>query len=207
MNLGAVDLLNVFKTSDALPGKDADYDVQLEKQASHCTQEIVDKFIVSKSPHESRSLLQTLFMPTKPQVFVIMKFNDKALDSAYETAIKPIIRKFKYKALRINEVQDSGRISDQILGEIMQSQIVLADLTGERPNCYYEAGFAHAIGKEIVFTIQRGTNIHFDLAGHRFIEWETDNELKNELDKRFKAIRERLSSYKMKKHELGVTFK
>jgi nucleoside 2-deoxyribosyltransferase len=120
-----------------------------------------------------------------------MKFGDKRLDSAYEVVIKPVIEEFQYSALRIDEIQDSGKINDQILDQIIKSEVVLADLTGERPNCYYEAGYAHALEKEIIFTIQKGSSVHFDLADYRFIEWETENELRNQLRERFTAIQER----------------
>lgn len=194
-NFASAYYLAVFKTAEALP-EDEGFDLSRmvhspEFQKAQCTNEIVEQFLISKSAAETKSLLQTIFMPTKPQVFVIMKFGDKALNSAYEGAIKPIIKQFKYLPLRIDEIQDSGKISDQILQEIASSEIVVSDLSGARPNCYYEAGFAHAIGKEIIFTIQKGSSIHFDLAAYRFIEWETEQELRAELRKRFKAIKKR----------------
>ena len=83
-----------------------------------------------------------------------MKFGDDALDSAYEGVIKPIVASFHMKCLRIDEVQNSGKITDQILEAIAESKYIIADLTGERPNCYYESGFAHALGKELVLTIE-----------------------------------------------------
>lgn len=196
-NFATVSYFMVYKTSEALDlPDDDDNDVREMFFSSaftknECTQEIIDHFLVSTSATESKSLLQTLFLPTKRQVFVIMKFGDKLLNSAYEGVIKPIAKKYRYKPLRIDEVQDSGRITNQILEEIAQSAVIIADLTGERPNCYYEAGFAHAIGKEIIFTVRKGSLVHFDLAGHRFIEWETEDDLRKSLLKRFRAIKER----------------
>jgi nucleoside 2-deoxyribosyltransferase len=195
INLGAVNYLRIFKTKEKLPNV-VDLESLLDKpelSIEDCTQEVFDHSLIGKSSMDSKSLLQTLLTPLKKQVFVIMKFGDKTLDSAYEGVIKPIIKRFKYKPLRIDEIQDSGRITNQILEEIAQSEIVFADLTGERPNCYYEAGFAHAIGKEIIFTIHKGSTIHFDLAGHRFIEWETEEELRRELKTRIGAIKKRLN--------------
>lgn len=200
MNLSTANYLRIFKTGQALTRDEVDIGDQIVTpgfEDNDCTQEIIDQFLLANTPKESKSLLQYLFMPIKSQVFVIMKFKDKAMDSAYEGVIKPIAKKFKYNPLRIDEVQDSGRISDQILGEIASSAVILADLTGERPNCYYEAGFAHAIGKEIIFTIHKGYPIHFDLAGHRFIEWETEDELRKQLQKRFRAIRQRVTDLRV----------
>ena len=109
--------------------------------------------------------------------------------------MRPIAEKYGLSALRIDELQNSGQISDQILEEIASSAVVLCDLSRERPNCYYEAGFAHALGKEIVFTIRKEDRVHFDLSAYRFIEWETDLELRQQLDRRFAAIarRQRMS--------------
>ena len=123
-----------------------------------------------------------------------MKFDDATLDSAYEGVIKPIVKKHKYRPIRIDDIQDSGKITDQIIEEISRSEIVLADLSGERPNCYYEAGFAHAIGKKMIFTIRKDTLIHFDLSAYRFIEWDTEQELRNRLNLRFKSIQKHTAS-------------
>ncbi len=77
---------------------------------------------------------------------------------------------------------------DGLLENIADSKVILADLSGERPNCYYEAGFAHALGKEIIFSIKKGDAIHFDLAGHRFIRWSTEAEFRRSLRARLEAL-------------------
>ena len=120
-----------------------------------------------------------------------MKFDDKILDSAYKGVINPMAAEFGLKSLRIDEIQDSGKITEQILTEIARSKVVLCDLSGERPNCYYEAGFAHALGKTMVFSIRKEDAIHFDLAGYRFIVWETELELRNTLRSRLDALKQK----------------
>lgn len=190
-NLGLISTIQLFKSEEVIPEESKGVVSILESpefKNKECTQEIIDLALLDRSSVDSKSLIQTALGPTKKQVFVIMKFKDKVLDSAYEGVIKPIIKKFKYKPLRINEIQDSGKINEQILEEIGRSEVILADLTGERPNCYYEAGFAHAIGKEMIFTIRKGTPIHFDLYTYRFIEWETEEDLRTKLNERLKAI-------------------
>lgn len=122
--------------------------------------------------------------------FVIMRFGDEQLDSTYQLVIRQVLLDFGYSPLRIDEVQDSGRITDQILSSILIAKIVVADFTGGRPNCYYEAGFAHALKKPIIFTIKRGEKIHFDLSGYRFIQWKTDMDLRQQLTQRLIALRD-----------------
>lgn len=133
----------------------------------------------------------TQFVLSKRQVFVVMKLGDEALNSMYEGVIKPVMEEHKYSVIRIDAVEDSGRISEQILHQISRSEIIVADLTGERPNCYYEAGYAHALGKEIIFTVKDGEKVHFDLAGNRFILWKTEGQLRSALIKRLEAIQKK----------------
>lgn len=196
LNLGSVTYIQVFKTEQLIPSDTEEEEKSIQQDIKsgkyeECTQEIIEISIQNRKPIDIKSTLQNQFIPLKKQVFVIMKFTDKVLDSAYEGVIKPIAKKYNYRPLRIDEIQDSGRITDQILEEISSSEVILADLSGERPNCYYEAGFAHAIGREMIFTIRKGTPIHFDLSAYRFIEWETEKELRQGLQSRFRAIIQR----------------
>lgn len=131
------------------------------------------------------------FISEKRRVFVVMKFGDNVLDSAYRGAIKFVAEEFKYSVLRIDEIQDSGNINNQILQEITRSELVIADLTDDRPNCYYEVGYAHASEIETILTRRKGNNIPFDLAGNRFITWETEEGLRAGLRKRFESIQNR----------------
>jgi len=132
----------------------------------------------------------------RPQAFVIMKFadaeKDPELEAAYAKAIVPVIRKCGYDVVRVDKIRDNKKpITDQILFNLERSAVVLADLTGERPNCYYEAGYAHALQKEMIFTIKKGQPVHFDVAGYHFIEWKDSNHLARELRKYLKSIQEK----------------
>ena len=143
---------------------------------------------IKSASANTTSLLEKAFQPTKEQVFVIMKFGDAILDSAYEGAYKSISEQFNLRCFRIDEIEDSGKISEQILEQIAESKYIIADLTGSRPNCYYECGFAHALGKELILSVHKDDSIHFDLSGHRFIQWSTESELRRKLKQRFKTL-------------------
>ncbi len=193
MNLGAAVYLRVLKTERDLGGGGWWLPLQIRLRGTECTQEVIDRVRLDRSTQEAQSLLQAAVAPSLRQVFVVMRFGDRTLDSAYAGVIKPVIERYDYRALRIDEIQDSGRITDQILHEIARSEITLCDLSGERPNCYYEAGFAHALGRELILTIRSGDPIHFDLAGYRFIVWDTEQQLREQLDRRIAAMASRRS--------------
>jgi hypothetical protein len=194
LNLKNVSRLTIYRTKDSLVPTDNKSIIQQIEEDSfekfECTETLIKEAKLDIASSQSLSLLQKTFMPQNNQVFVIMKFDDKILNSAYEGVIKPTFEKNGIKVIRVDEIQNSGKISDQILELISSSKYVFSDLTGTRPNCYYETGFAHAIGKEIILSCHKSEKVHFDLSGYRFIVWETESELRHELNKRIKAILE-----------------
>ncbi len=188
-NFGAVSYMTILKSESKLKrpaeGKTPPEFKDKKFLRDHdATEEFMDELRILSASPESRSLIQQSLIKPLKQIFVIMKFGDAVLDSAYKGAIKAVAEKeFDFKVLRVDEIQDAGQIAHQVLDNISRSEIILAELSGERPNCYYEAGFAHALGKTMVFCVRHGENIHFDLAGYRFIQWKTEEDLRVKLRK------------------------
>jgi len=192
LNTRSISELYLYKTKEKLiPTADKSVIDQMNVSSFeqyNCTEEILNEIKETLVSNESKSLIQKSFLENLDQIFVIMKFGDSTLESAYEGVIDPIIREFNLTPIRVDKIQDSGKISDQILENIAKSKIVISDLTGERPNCYYETGFAHALGKDIILTIKENEKLHFDLAGHRFIVWKTEADLRKKLRERLKSM-------------------
>ena len=123
------------------------------------------------------------------KAFVVMKLNDDDLNSAYQGVINPVLTAAGYLVKRIDEVQNGDEINEQVRNEILGSALIFADLSQERPNCYYEAGYAHALGKPVILTARTGTEIHFDLLTHRFIFWKNELDLRTQLTERLKDLK------------------
>ena len=191
-NFGAADYVTIVKTAEKLTPRKEKVPSELSDSdflRKHCaTNDFVNEMQLLTSSPSSRSLLEQAMSPQKKRIFVVMKFGDELLDSAYEGVIKPVGNEFGFEVQRVDEIQDSGNINEQILESIASSAVILVDLTGERPNCYYEAGFAHALGKEIIFSVKDGGNIHFDLAAHRFITWKTEADYRKKLRERLESL-------------------
>jgi hypothetical protein len=191
-NFGAVSYATILKTSKKLsrPSKGKSpaelSDPKFVKKHT-VTEEFVNEVRLIQSAPLTRSLIQQALAEPLEQMFVVMKFDDPYLNSAYEGVIKPAGESFGYRVLRVDEIQDSGLILTQVLEHISRSKLVFVELSGERPNCYYEAGYAQALGKEIIFSIRQEEPLHFDLAGYRFIQWQTEAELRSKLTERLRA--------------------
>ena len=98
-------------------------------------------------------------------VFVIMSFS-KDLDDSY-IAIKDECIKLNLNCIRVDETVGSGVVLKKIHDLIERAEFIIVDLTNERPNVYYELGYAHGIGNlenEILIVAKEGTELHFDIA-------------------------------------------
>lgn len=126
------------------------------------------------------------------QVFVGMWFNSEMSD-AYMHGIAPAIRDAGFVPMRIDEKKDANRIDDDIITEIKRSRFVVADMThgtdGVRGSVYYEAGFAHGRGLEIIYCCRQDCidGLPFDTRQYHHIVWETPEELRSKLSERIRA--------------------
>lgn len=122
-------------------------------------------------------------------VFVLMNMDplDPSLDDVLN-GIKEVCARFGLEAMRIDEEEHSDQITSRIIQRIRESDIIIADLSGERPNVYYEVGFAHALEKRPILYRRSGTKLHFDLSVHNVPEYTNLTELKERLHGRLEAI-------------------
>lgn len=66
----------------------------------------------------------------------------------------------------------------------MVSRFIVANMTEARPNCYYELGIAHALGKEVIHIAREMKDVHFDVNDFNFIVYEHVDDLKGRLRER-----------------------
>ena len=88
-----------------------------------------------------------------------------------------------------------GLITDQIWHGIRRAEVVVADISGNNPNVFYELGLAHALGKEVVLTAQGSERPPFDVSTARLLRYELNAlpSLKAELQKAFASVSARYS--------------
>lgn len=158
--------------------------------------ETIEKFIkeeVNPNKVKKRSGItssENRFSPSltyEPNTAFILMWMDKKKHDLVDVSntIKEVCASFQIKAIRSDDIQDQDKITDAILDRIKRSEFLIADLTGERPNVYYEIGYAHSLGKHPIIFRQEGTKLHFDLSVHYAPEYKNITELKEILIKKF----------------------
>ena len=106
-------------------------------------------------------------LPILPRrVAVMMPFSSE-FDQVY-TAIKSACAAQSMHSVRVDEMTDPRVIMDMIFEMIVESRLVICDLTKSNPNVMYETGIAHAVGKDVIQITQGdpASEVGFDLR-HR----------------------------------------
>lgn len=97
-------------------------------------------------------------------------------DYLLEYIIKPAVFEHSYYAFRADEVTEPGMISDQVIIDTLESDLVIADLTSHNANAFYELGIRHTgSNKPTIHMILEGQDPPFDVKGHRYITYRIDN--------------------------------
>jgi len=121
-------------------------------------------------------------MPQDDYLFILMaiKGADPLLDDVL-AAIRRAAETVGLRAERVDEIAFTGQITDKILGSIRCAEYIVADLTHERPNVYYELGYAHAFQKKAILTARKGTVLHFDVQNLPVIFYASSVQLETRL--------------------------
>lgn len=122
----------------------------------------------------------------EPMCFVVMQFTDE-YNSLYADVIRPTCEKYGYKVIRADDFYTSGSIIDDITRSIRESTIVIADITPNNPNVFYEVGFAHGINKPtILLSDRKREKLPFDISGFRTLFYDNTIGGKSAVEDRLK---------------------
>lgn len=72
---------------------------------------------------------------------------------------------------RADDIWENPSIIQDIVSLIDRSRVVICDCTHKNANVFYEAGIAHALGREVILLTQSPADIPFDLRHLRYIHY------------------------------------
>jgi nucleoside 2-deoxyribosyltransferase len=138
---------------------------------------------------EGWEMIEPLTGSAARTVFVAMAFRPD-LDKPYEQAIKRAIEKVGLTPVRLDKEAFPEKICERILMEIHSSEFVVADFTHQRGGVYFEAGYALALRKSIIWLCREDDveNLHFDTRQYQHIVWSTEVDLAARLEERLRYL-------------------
>lgn len=134
--------------------------------------------------------LNQAYKPDTAFIMMPIDPNNPKLDDVYD-AYKDCFSRFSITAVRANDIEHEGVITQRIIEEIKTSEFLVGDLTNARPSVYYEIGYAHSLGRRVILYRKKNTSVHFDLAGYNCPEYKNMQELKTILLKRLEVVTNR----------------
>jgi hypothetical protein len=86
--------------------------------------------------------------------------------------IEPAARECGYKAVRADKISKPGIITTQVIEQVINAPMAVADLTGHNANAFYELAIRHMVKGPLVQMITKGEKIPFDLAASRVLHYD-----------------------------------
>lgn len=99
---------------------------------------------------------------------------DASFNDIYEFGIKGACSDAGLYCERVDEQVFSGSMLERIYSQISRADLLVADMTRKNPNVFYEVGYAHALGKNVVLLTSVAQDIPFDLKHFPHIIYGTE---------------------------------
>ncbi len=109
------------------------------------------------------------------QCFIIGPMKDDRLQRLAINVIEPLLKELATKEVSytVTTPWDLGgnHIMNDVIYAIDRADLVIADLTGENPNVFYELGITHALGRPCVSVLEKSdASTPFDIRAYRYYQ-------------------------------------
>ncbi|MFH1923709.1 MAG: hypothetical protein ABIP48_27940 [Planctomycetota bacterium] len=120
-------------------------------------------------------------------VFVALPL-EKSFQDVYHFGIADAVRECGCTCERVDKTHFTGDTVQRIEDRIRTATLVIADVTGGRPNVYFEAGYASGGGVPVVFIAKEGEELHFDICTQACLFYSTITQLRGELEALIRSL-------------------
>ena len=149
-----------------------------------------------------RTIVELLESLERPKAFAVRLLDPEHDDYAdvqnfFDTIVQPVIEGelgYRLSVVDGNQPYEQARLDQEIFVKLHRSSIVLADITGARPNCFLELGYALGRGLPTMVTAREGSSLPFDIATLSVHLWKTTDtaeERRRAFRKHWQMIRNR----------------
>ena len=147
-------------------------------------------------------LIELLEALEPPRAFAVRLLNAElpdfgAVQDFFDTVVKPVMEdELGYRLVVVDGRQpfEHARIDAEIFAKLHRSSVVLADITGSRPNCFLELGYALGRPLPTMITARTGAATPFDITTVGGLHWSatgTAEDRRREFRDHWAAIRNR----------------
>lgn len=125
------------------------------------------------------------------QGFIAMSFREET--KPIREAFRKAMVESGYSVAVIDEKEHNNQIVPEIFYEIERSKFVVVDVTYPNYGAYYEAGYAQALGKQVIICCREtefqdtSTRPHFDISQKSMVVWKDETDLIQRLKRRIEA--------------------
>lgn len=124
-------------------------------------------------------LLEALERPAAFAVRLLAENHEEfaAVQTFFDTVVQPVMEnEFGYRLVVIDgrQAYEHARIDQEIFAKLHRSSVVVADITGSRPNCFLELGYALGRCLPAIVTARAGSTTPFDITTLAGLHWKTD---------------------------------
>jgi len=133
----------------------------------------------------------------------------KRADKVFKYIIAPVCEETGFDPIRVDQLNQPDSITQTIINYLLNSELVIADITGHNPNAFYEMGYRAATGKAIINMKEKNEDLPFDIAGIRAFDYDLSDldsveEVKTRLVKTISSLSFDKSGDNVNKSENGT---
>jgi hypothetical protein len=103
---------------------------------------------------------------------------DKDADTLWAQGLSAGLQAAGYAAVRVDCREHGNKVTDERVVELRRASIVVADLTGQSPLAFFEAGLAMGLGKPLFWTCEEGEardkKLFLETRQHVVTTWTRD---------------------------------
>ena len=144
-------------------------------------------------------LLETLERPTAFAVRLLAGDHAEfpAVQDFFDNVVQPVMEgELGYRLVVIDgrQAYEKSRIDEEIFAKLHRASVVVADITGSRPNCFLELGYALGRCLPTIVTARSGSTTPFDITTLAGLRWKAEGtaaERRRLLREHWDAVRDR----------------
>lgn len=115
---------------------------------------------------------------TRPTVFVISPIGAPGSDThkrfmlSLDYIVKKALPVDRWEVIRADMESAPDSITGRVIRRIVESDLIVADLSNQNPNVFYELAVAHGYKRPVVHIMQAGQSVPFDVGDQRVIFYD-----------------------------------